>query len=341
MSAARTFIWSVHDDLPADDARVVDSGLGAFNESAAPVADSRPLSCFARTLGGLVVGGAVGRTWGECCELLQLWVEPECRRRGVGTGLVQRFEAHARRRGCRTFYLETFSFQAPQLYRALGYDVELSISGYAPGITRYTMVRRMPAARPDARRPHGGVPVTVAAMRTGAAGHSTATAFVPGGLGTADRRPAAGDGAIRLAQPADAGAVAACVCAAYLPYIARLGRQPGPMLADYARLIETGAVYVTERAQRVIGVLVLEPGDDALVVANVAVLPEEQHAGVGRGLLAFAEHEARRLGHEAIELWTNERMTENQALYARLGYAVFEHRMVDGYARVFMRKPLG
>ena len=90
MSRATTFVWSVHDDVPSDDARVVDAGLGSFNESAAPVRDSRPLGCFARTLAGLVVGGAVGRTWGECCELMQLWVEPACRRQGVGTGLSAR-----------------------------------------------------------------------------------------------------------------------------------------------------------------------------------------------------------------------------------------------------------
>jgi ribosomal protein S18 acetylase RimI-like enzyme len=55
--------------------------------------------------------------------------------------LVREFERHAVARGARTFYLETFSFQAPELYRALGYRVRLELRGFAPGIVLYVMVR--------------------------------------------------------------------------------------------------------------------------------------------------------------------------------------------------------
>jgi GNAT superfamily N-acetyltransferase len=132
---------SVHDDVPPDAARVVDDGLGAFNASAAPLHEVRGLSCFARDASGAVVGGAVGRTWGLCCELQQLWVVPALRRRGLGVRLVTGFEARARARGCRTFYLETLSFQAPSLYRSLGYEVRLTLRGMAPGIEKHVMVR--------------------------------------------------------------------------------------------------------------------------------------------------------------------------------------------------------
>ncbi len=101
----------------------------------------QPLACFARRASGELVGGAVGRTWGTCCELQQLWVEPGQRRQGIGARLVREFEHQAAVRGCRTFYLETFSFQAPRLYRTLGYEVRLELHGFAPGIVKYTMVR--------------------------------------------------------------------------------------------------------------------------------------------------------------------------------------------------------
>ena len=134
---------TVHDDVPTTQGRLVDSGLGEANEAAGPLHDVRPLSAFARVPTGAFIGGAVGRTWGECCELQQLWVDPALRRQGVGARLVREFERRAETRGCRTFYLETFSFQAPSLYRSLGYEVAYELHGFAPGIVKYLMVRTL------------------------------------------------------------------------------------------------------------------------------------------------------------------------------------------------------
>lgn len=38
---------------------------------------------------------------------------------------------------------------------------------------------------------------------------------------------------VRPAKPQDAPGIAACVCEAYVHYIERIGKQPGPMLEDY------------------------------------------------------------------------------------------------------------
>jgi ribosomal protein S18 acetylase RimI-like enzyme len=117
----------------------VDAGLEQHNQAAAPLADVKPLATFATTALGEVVGGAVGRTWGRCCELLQLWVEPALRARGVGSELLQRFEAHGEARNCNVFYLTTLSFQAPAFYRKHGYQVLTEIDGYPNGIVKYLM----------------------------------------------------------------------------------------------------------------------------------------------------------------------------------------------------------
>ena len=139
-----TLAFTQHDDVPPDAGARVDEGLEESNQAAAPLHDVRPLSCFARTPSGEVVGGAVGRTWGACCELQQLWVEPARRRRGLGAQLVRLFEAQAAARGCRVFYLETWSFQAPALYGALGYEVQARIDGFGPGLTKFLMLRQLP-----------------------------------------------------------------------------------------------------------------------------------------------------------------------------------------------------
>jgi len=132
---------TAHDQLDAGDASIVDDGLDASNGGAFD--EVRPLACFARDGDGAVLGGAVGRRWGECAELQQLWVRPELRRQGLGARLVRAFEQHAAARGCCRVYLESFSFQAPRLYRALGYEVRHTIAGYGPGIEKHWMVREL------------------------------------------------------------------------------------------------------------------------------------------------------------------------------------------------------
>ena len=145
---------------------------------------------------------------------------------------------------------------------------------------------------------------------------------------------------IRPARASDAPAIAACVDAAYRPYIARIGTPPGPMLDDYAEVIRERLVHVAEIGGRVAGILVLSINDEGFLLDNVAVAPAHHGTGVGRALLEFAEAEARRQGFGSIYLYTHEKMTENRALYASIGYVEFDRRLEQGLARVYMRKTL-
>jgi hypothetical protein len=56
--------------------------------------------------------------------------------------------------------------------------------------------------------------------------------------------------------------------------------------------------------------------------------------------LAFAEAEAPRRGYCDIRLYTHETMTENQRLYAAIGYAETGRGVENGYERVYMRMRL-
>jgi len=145
---------------------------------------------------------------------------------------------------------------------------------------------------------------------------------------------------IRQAGPEDRAAIEAIVQAAYAPYIPRIGRKPGPMLDDYEVLIADGRVHVLVDGEIVRGLVILIPDGDALLLDNVAVDPRAQGRGYGRMLLNFAEAEARRTGVRTLRLYTNEAMTENIALYGRLGF-VETHRAVEkGLRRIYMTKVL-
>jgi ribosomal protein S18 acetylase RimI-like enzyme len=146
---------------------------------------------------------------------------------------------------------------------------------------------------------------------------------------------------LRPANPADASGVAACVCEAYVHYIERIGRQPGPMLEDYAKVIAESSVHVAVQAGQVVGAVVLMETAEGFYVDNVAVRPSVKGAGVGRALLQLAEQQARQRGYASIYLATHELMVENRELYKRIGYIEYDHRVVNGFPRVFFHKALG
>lgn len=145
---------------------------------------------------------------------------------------------------------------------------------------------------------------------------------------------------LRRAVAADAAAVQACVHAAYRHYVERIGTLPGPMRDDYAEVIATRDVRLAVSGDEILGVLVLDEGAEGFLLENIAVAPSMKGKGLGRVLLELAEAEARRRGFDSIYLYTHEKMTENQALYAKIGYVEYDRRFDDGLARVFMRKRL-
>ena len=144
--------------------------------------------------------------------------------------------------------------------------------------------------------------------------------------------------AIRQANAADLPVIEEIVAAAYSVYLARMDRPPAPMLRDYAPAIEQGSVWVV--GTPVAGLISLIPTDDSLLVENLAVHPAAQGTGLGRALMNFAEQQARELRQPRLTLYTHEVMTENQAIYAHLGYRETARRSEDGYQRVFMQKEL-
>lgn len=147
---------------------------------------------------------------------------------------------------------------------------------------------------------------------------------------------------IRPAAPSDAPALRAIAEAAYARYVAAIGRRPAPMDADFAAHIDRGEAWVATLEARVVGYAILlnAPAADALFLENIAVDPSAQGRGVGRALFDFVETRATSLERAAIELYTNAKMTENLALYPRLGYAEIDRRREDGFDRVFFRKAL-
>jgi GNAT superfamily N-acetyltransferase len=135
-----------------------------------------------------------------------------------------------------------------------------------------------------------------------------------------------GSYSFRSANGPEVSNVAQLVDAAYGHYIERIGRLPGPMSDDYAEVIRNRQVTLAESHGAIVGVIVLTVTDEGFLIDNVAVHPSHRGTGLGRAFLEFAEAEARRAGFGSIYLYTHEKMTENLALYSRIGYVEYDRR---------------
>lgn len=145
---------------------------------------------------------------------------------------------------------------------------------------------------------------------------------------------------IRRAQANEAPALRALVRAAYAHYVPRIGIEPLPMLDDYAARIAAHQAWVLEREGRLDGVLILEDTPEGLLLDNIAVAEAARGQGHGRSMIAFAEAEALRRGQRRLWLYTNEKMTENIALYTRLGFAETRREEKSGRRTIIMEKHL-
>jgi GNAT superfamily N-acetyltransferase len=145
---------------------------------------------------------------------------------------------------------------------------------------------------------------------------------------------------IRQAGETDAATIRRITVAAYRHYVMRLGREPVPMVTDYASAIRAGGAWIAEDDGVPVGLAIMQCEADHLLLDNLAVLPGAQGQGVGSRLLAFTEEQARHLGYAEVRLFTSETMVENIAYYPRRGYTETHRGGPVGFVRVFFSKPV-
>lgn len=127
---------------PADVAFLEDR-LYEFNVAQTGFGDGVLLGVFLRDEAENLIAGATGHTWGETCELKQVWVAESARGQGLGRRLMAEVEAEAVRRGCRQLILNTHSFQAPAFYAKLGFEVAAEMADYPRGFSQLWLRKRL------------------------------------------------------------------------------------------------------------------------------------------------------------------------------------------------------
>lgn len=146
---------------------------------------------------------------------------------------------------------------------------------------------------------------------------------------------------IRPAAPGEADLIRDLVRAAYARWVPVIGREPRPMIADYATALQQHRIDLLLRDGKIVGLIEYRSEPDHLWIENIAIRPEHQGRGLGRDLLAHAEAVAEEMGLTHLRLLTNGAFDANIRLYLRQGFHIERTEpFLDGKVHYF-RKRLG
>lgn len=124
----------------------------------------------------------------------------------------------------------------------------------------------------------------------------------------------------RTAAVVDADEVTRCLGSAYADAMSRIEDLPD-VTAGIADDIKTHRVMLAISGG-IVGVIVFDQVDDAIMVFNLAVAPEAQGQGVARRLMQFAEEEAQARNLSKLKLRTHKMMKDTIAMYRHMGWKV-------------------
>jgi len=124
--------FSVESDPDPRDLEFLETQIRREASAAMGLGDEVELAIFVRDA-GRIVAGISGWSWGDCCELQSLWVDPSLRGRWLWARLIAAAEAEAAARGCSQTVHFTWSFQAGRLYERCGYELVGRVEDFPSG----------------------------------------------------------------------------------------------------------------------------------------------------------------------------------------------------------------
>ena len=132
---------------------------------------------------------------------------------------------------------------------------------------------------------------------------------------------------------------------AFTPYVQKLKSIPkaGPY-PDLGAAIERGEYYVAIDGADIVGVIEIKLIGDEVKIDQVSVDPSRQGDGIGGWIISQAEELAKRLGANAMTMFTAEIISDLLRFYSRHGFVETERgpppHGKDKNVRVFFRKDL-
>ena len=99
--------------------------------------------CFVEEDDGKILGVITGRAYYDEVHVVDLIVDRNCRRSGLGSRLVAAVEETYKDKGYGKITLTTFGFQAPEFYKKLGYQIEFVRENKDPKLSKYFLSKTL------------------------------------------------------------------------------------------------------------------------------------------------------------------------------------------------------
>ncbi len=101
-----------------------------------------------------------------------------------------------------------------------------------------------------------------------------------------------------------------------------IGRTPIPLEWDYRQVLAEWECFVGEAGDRFETALIGALAPTHYMIESLAVHPDAQARGLGRGLLAAGEARARQYGRAQVRLLTNAKLQRNVDWYLAKSYHI-------------------
>jgi GNAT superfamily N-acetyltransferase len=136
MSVPPDLSFSIEDDPTAEDRDFIERNLIRMNRQRWPAGQGGNFAVFLRDRAGRIEAGLDAIHYGGWLFVHNLWITEARRRQGLGRLIMTEAERRARALGCHSAWLDTFSFQAPDFYQRLGYQIFGTLD-HPPGVQRF------------------------------------------------------------------------------------------------------------------------------------------------------------------------------------------------------------
>lgn len=130
-------------DLNDEQVEEIEERLSAFDEDHIRYKMNGSIQIGIEEGGRLIAGLDACITAFKILYVSTVFVDPDYRRKGIGTQLIREMEKRAAAMGVNTIRLDTFDWQGKEFYEALGYLAAGHYDNPADGYSEYFFLKRL------------------------------------------------------------------------------------------------------------------------------------------------------------------------------------------------------